>query len=260
MTVLSNTLMLVRSHPQDPAREQEFNDWYNGNHVPDVLNAPNFEAAIRYKVVATLMGHVPAYLALYYVSQDDVQTANRELLQYLKADNPKRMTMPPATGDAEDWEVAGEDGGKRKGGLVSVDTWAWYTKTRESGENRVSPEDAPKALLCVYSAPAEGANIEELNGWYERHMEDVMSSPGFRGAAFYELESLNVGTVSRWCAIYQLDTDDVDKVQAELVKTLSTAPAGPIPANDEGKPMLKVDGYAYLTQAGAPTREHTLLP
>ena len=258
--MLTNTLMLVRTHPQDPAREQEFNDWYNGNHVPDVLNAPNFEAAIRYKVAATLMGRVPSYLALYYVAQDDVGTANRELLEYLKTDDPRRMTMPPATGEAEDWEVAGEEGGKRTGGLVSVDTWAWYTKTRELGENRVSPEDAPKALLCVYSAPAEGASDEDLSDWYERHMDDVMSSPGFSGAAFYELVSLNAGTGSRWCAIYQLDTDDVEKVQAELVKTLATAPAGPIPASDDGKPMLKVDGYAYLTLAGAPTRVHTLLP
>lgn len=258
--MLSNTLMLVRTHPQDPAREQEFNDWYNGNHVPDVLNAPNFEAAIRYKVASTLMGRVPAYLALYYVSQNDVQTANRDLLQYLKKDDPRRMAMPPATGEAEEWEVPGQDGGKRTGGLVSVDTWAWYTKTRESGENQVSPENAPGALLCVYSAPAEDADIEELLDWYDRHMEDVMSSPGFRGSAFYELDTLNVGTASRWCAIYQLDTDDVDKVQAELVKTLATAPAGPIPTKDDGKPALNVDGYAYLTLAGAPTRVHTLLP
>lgn len=258
--MLTNTLMLVRSHPQDPAREQEFNDWYNGNHVPDVLNAPNFEAAIRYKVAATLMGRVPSYLALYYVTQDDVDTANRELLQYLKADEPRRMAMPPATGEAEDWEVAGADGGTRTGGLVSVDTWAWFKKTMDLGENQVSPEDAPKALLCVYSAPAEGADVEALSGWYERHMEDVMSSPGFRGAAFYELVLLNVGTVSQWCAIYQLDTNDVDKVQAELVKTMATAPAGPIPTKDDGKPALNVDGYAYLTLAGAPTRVHTLLP
>ena len=258
--MLTRTLMLVRSHPQDPAREQEFNDWYNGNHVPDVLNAPNFEAAIRYKVAATLMGHVPSYLALYYVTQDDVKTANRELLEYLKTNEPKRMPMPAATGKAEDWEVAGASGGKRTGGLVSVDTWAWYTKTGESGQNQVSPEAAPRALLCVYSAPAEGADIEELSAWYDRHMEDIITSSGFTGGARYELVSINVGTVSQWCAIYQLDTDDVDKVQAELVKTLATAPAGGIPTGDDGKPALKVDGYAYLTLAGAPTKVHTLLP
>ncbi len=258
--MLANTLMLVRTHPQDAAREQEFNDWYNGNHVPDVLNAPNFEAAIRYKVATTLIGHVPAYLALYYVTQDDVETANRELLEYLNTDEPKRMAMPAATGEAEDWEVAGADGGTRTGGLISVDTWAWYTKTGEIGENKVSPEDAPKALLCVYSTPAERSNIEELSAWYDRHMEDILASPGFTGGARYELVSINAGTITQWCAIYQLDTDDVNKVQADLVITMKTAPAGGVPTRDDGKSALDLDGYAYLTLAGAPTKVHTLLP
>jgi hypothetical protein len=258
--MLSNTLMLVRTHPQDPAREQEFNDWYNGNHVPDVLNAPYFEAAIRYKVAKTHVGHVPSYLALYYVTQDDVPTANRELLKYLDADEPRRLPMPEATGEAEDWEIAGEDGGVRTGGLVSVDTWAWYTKTRESGENHVSPQSAPKALLCVYSAPAKGADIEGLSAWYDRHMEDILASPGFLGGARYELVSINAGTITRWCAIYQLDTDDVDGVQAELLKTMASASAGGVPTMDDGKPALDVDGYAYLTLAGAPNKVHTLLP
>jgi len=252
--------MLVRTHPQDPAREQEFNEWYNGNHVPDVLNAPNFEAAIRYKVATAPMGRIPAYLALYYVTEDDVQTANRELLAYLGADEPKRMAMPAPTGEVEDWEVAGEDGGARTGGLVSVDTWAWFRKTRESGENLVSPESAPKALLTVYSAPAVGVDVEELSFWYDRHMEDIMTSPGIRGAARYELVSLNAGTVSRWCAIYQLDTDEFGKVQADLDRTLASAPAGAVPTRADGTPALDIDGYAYLTLAGAPTKVHTLLP
>lgn len=258
--MLSNTLMLVRSHPQDPSREQEFNDWYNGNHVPDVLNAPGFEAAIRYKVVATYVGHVPSYLALYYVSQDDVQTANSDLLQYLKTDDPKRMAMPPATGNAEDWEVAGADGGKRTAGLVSVDTWAWFTKIKEIGKNQVSSGRAPKALLCVYSTPAVGADVEELSTWYDRHMEDIITSPGLVGGARYELVSLNAGDVTQWCAIYQLDTDDIERVQADLAKTMKNAPAGAIPKKADGSSALDLDSYAYFTLAGAPTKVHTLLP
>ena len=258
--MLANTLMLVRTHPEDPAREEEFNRWYNGNHVPDVLNAPNFVAAIRYKLAATHMGTVPAYLALYYLSQDDVEIANRELRAYLDTPEPKRLPMPAATGDAQDWEIAGTGGGKRQGGLVCVDTWAWYTKTGELGNNQVTPETAPKALLTVYSEPAEGADVQALSHWYDQHMKDVLTSPGFKGAARYELASVNVGTATRWCAIYQLDTDDVEQVQTDLLKTLATAPSGAIPKMDNGRSALKIDGYAYLSLAGAPTREFTLLP
>lgn len=258
--MLTNTLMLVRSHPQDPAREDEFNEWYNGNHVPDVLHAPNFEAALRYKVAATHIGQAPPYLALYYVSGDDVERANKELMAYLNAPEPKRMEMPPATGAGEDWEIAGEGGGTRPGGLISVDTWSWFRKTKELGNNDVSSEGAAKALLVVYSAPAEGANAEELSTWYDWHLEDIVSSPGFRGAARYELVSLNAGSVTQWCSIYELDTDDVDKIQEDLGKTLATAPSGAIPTLADGKSALDVDGYVYMKLAGAPTREHTLLP
>jgi hypothetical protein len=258
--MLTNTLMLVRTHPQDPAREQEFNHWYNGNHVPDVLHAPNFIAAIRYKLAACHFGNVPDYLALYYLTQDDVETANRELRNYLDTPEPRRLPMPAATGKTQDWEIAGEGGGKRQGGLVGVDTWAWYRKTKELGHNEVSPETAPKALLTVYSSPAQGADVDALSNWYDWHMDDVMTSPGFKGAARYELVSVNAGTATRWCAIYQLDTDDIEQVQSDLLKTLAKAPSGAIPTRDDGKSALEIDGYAYLVLAGAPTRTFTLLP
>ena len=87
-----------------------------------------------------------------------------------------------------------------------------------------------------------------------------MSSPGFRGAARYELAAVNAGSVSPWCAIYELDTDDVDKVQADLGNTLAKAPSGAIPTLPDGRPALDVGGYAYVKLAGAPTKEHTLLP
>ena len=258
--MLTNTLMLVRTHPQDPAREDEFNEWYNGNHVPDVLNAPNFEAALRYKEAATHIGSVPPYLALYYIAMDDVEQANRELMAYLNAPEPRRMVMPAATGTGEAWEVHGEGGGTRPGGLISVDTWAFYRKTKELGTNNVTPQGAAKALLTVYSGPAEGANAEELSAWYDWHLEDIMTSKGMRGCARYELASINAGTATPWFAIYELDTDDVDQVQADLGGVLATAPSGPIPTLADGRPALDVDGYSYLKLCGAPTKVHTLLP
>ena len=258
--MLTNTLMLVRTHPQDPAREEEFNHWYNGNHVPDVLNAPNFEAALRYKVTATHIGEAPPYLALYYVSEDDPAKANAELMAYLNAPEPRRMEMPPATGEGENWTIHGEGGGTRPGGLVSVDTWSWYRKVNEIGDNNVDPEGCPKAMLVVYSSPAEGANAEELAKWYDWHMDDIMTAPGFVGAARYELDSLNAGEATQWVAIYQLDREDVDKVQEELGGVLAKAPSGAIPTLDDGSPALDVQGYVYVTCVGAPTKQHTLLP
>ena len=258
--MLTNTLMLVRSHSQDPAREDEFNHWYNGNHGPDVLNAPNFEAAVRYKVTATYIGEAPPYLALYYVSEDDVDKASSELMTYLNTPDPRRMEMPPATDKGEDWTIHAEGGGARPGGLVAVDTWGWYRKVNELGENNVSSEGCAKAMLVVYSSPAEGADAEELGKWYDWHMDDIMTAPGFVGAARYELASQIAGEATQWVAVYQLDREDVDKVQQELGGVLAKAPSGAIPTLDDGSPALDVHGYVYVSLAGAPTKEHTLLP
>lgn len=258
--MLTNTLMLVRTHPQDPAREDEFNEWYTGNHVPDVLNAPNFAAALRYKEVATHIGKVPPYLALYYITQDDPKRANAELLAYLNAPEPRRMEMPPATGKGEDWTIHGEGGGTRTGGLIAVDTWAYYRKTRELGQTDVSPTGAAKALLCVYSQPAKGADVAKLSAWYDWHLDDIMTAPGFRSATRYELAAINAGSATPWCAIYELNSADVGKIQEDLGKVLATAPSGRIPTMADGKPALEVDGYAYMKLVSAPTKNHTLLP
>ena len=257
--MLTNTLMLVRTHPQDPEREDEFNEWYTGNHVPDVLHAPNLVAALRYKLAMTHIGEVPPYLALYYIDEDNAEAANAGMMAYLNAPEPKRMEMPPATGNAADWEIAGEQGA-RPGGLISVDTWAYFSKTLEKGTNDVSPENAAKALLVTYTAPAKDADVDELNTWYNAHVDDIMTTPGIRGAVRYELASVNAGSVVQYAAIYELETDDVEQVAQDLGNVLATAPTGGIPTTASGAPALEVDGFAYFKLESAPTREHTLLP
>jgi hypothetical protein len=63
-------------------REQEFNDWYDRRHVPDVLAIPGFVAARRYEKVGPIVRaeHAYRYLATYEVVTDDPDGALRELL------------------------------------------------------------------------------------------------------------------------------------------------------------------------------------
>jgi hypothetical protein len=48
---------LVKSKPSDPAREAEYNAWYDDIDVPDVLEVPGFMRARR-AVAVTLPGSV----------------------------------------------------------------------------------------------------------------------------------------------------------------------------------------------------------
>ena len=71
-------IMVVQSRPSDPAREDEFNDWYSNTHLPEIRAVPGFVAARRYKVHDTAAGGY-SYLAIYEIDADDLTDPVTEL-------------------------------------------------------------------------------------------------------------------------------------------------------------------------------------
>ena len=71
-------IMLVQSRPSDSAREDEYNKWYSGTHIPEVLAVPGITGARRYKLLGG-DGAEPAYLAIYELDADDLTAPLREL-------------------------------------------------------------------------------------------------------------------------------------------------------------------------------------
>jgi len=63
-------------------RDSEFNEWYNNQHIPDVLKIPGFVAAQRFSLAGAQMGGATSpwrYLALYELDTDDLAGALKEL-------------------------------------------------------------------------------------------------------------------------------------------------------------------------------------
>ena len=60
-------VILVSMQP-DPEREEEFNDWYNLEHIPFFNQLPGVITARRFRANA---GH-PKYVALYHVDNTDI--------------------------------------------------------------------------------------------------------------------------------------------------------------------------------------------
>lgn len=60
-------LLLVTMEPA-PAAEEEFNAWYDSEHVPERLSVPGIETARRYVCIEGF----PKYLALYDLASPDV--------------------------------------------------------------------------------------------------------------------------------------------------------------------------------------------
>jgi hypothetical protein len=81
-------LLVVYSAPSAPQRDSEYNDWYTGTHLPDMLSLAGFTSARRYK---NLEADDQPYLAMYEVEADDLKAA-RDLLMPAVMSGQVRMS------------------------------------------------------------------------------------------------------------------------------------------------------------------------
>ncbi len=66
-------LLTVEANCCDPAREDEFNKWYNTVHLPDIMETPGFVRAVRYENTNPGAGQ-GKYIALYEIETDDLSS------------------------------------------------------------------------------------------------------------------------------------------------------------------------------------------
>jgi hypothetical protein len=78
---MPKAVVLVFTECTDPAREEEFNEWYDNTHVPDVLETSGFVSGIRYELVGNPGPGQGKYLAIYDVESDDLPSAMAALQQ-----------------------------------------------------------------------------------------------------------------------------------------------------------------------------------
>ena len=73
-------ILVVFTNPVE-GREDEYNEWYSGRHLDDVLAVEGFRAAQRFKLVESkLSRNCPhGYLAIYEADHDDAERAETAL-------------------------------------------------------------------------------------------------------------------------------------------------------------------------------------
>lgn len=74
---MAKGIMVVQTGPVSAEREDEYNDWYSGTHIPEILAIPGFVGARRYKLTGG--DGTPSYLAIYEIEADDVTAPVKEL-------------------------------------------------------------------------------------------------------------------------------------------------------------------------------------
>ncbi len=64
-----------------PGEERKFHDWYDTQHLPDVLAIPGFVRAERFAGVPNTSGEEPAhrFLAIYEIDTEDIAATMADL-------------------------------------------------------------------------------------------------------------------------------------------------------------------------------------
>ena len=78
---MAKATVLVFTNCADPAREKEFNEWYDNTHVPDVLETPGFVSCTRYEMIGDPGPGQGKFLAVYEVESDDLPSTMAGLQQ-----------------------------------------------------------------------------------------------------------------------------------------------------------------------------------
>jgi hypothetical protein len=80
----------------DPAREAEFDEWYDNVHLVEVCGTPGIVSARRFRASAVqrpgLVGELPKYLTMYEFDTEDVQASMDALQSRVQAGE---VTGPP---------------------------------------------------------------------------------------------------------------------------------------------------------------------
>jgi hypothetical protein len=74
---MTKYLLFAFSDCKDPAKIDEYNDWYDNMHMPDMLNTPGLVKASRWMSADNKENEVRKYLAMYELETDSVDEFNK---------------------------------------------------------------------------------------------------------------------------------------------------------------------------------------
>ncbi len=190
--------------------EEEFNDWYNTEHIPQREVIPGILSARRF--IAVEGG--PRYLAIYDLEHADVMVSPAYL-------NIVGEHETPWTGRI-----------RRKATLLNRSIYQQILPAPGSGLWVTGPysseHDPLGRALLLEAADISPEREADFNSWYDQvHVHRELANPGFRATRrFQALEGQ-----PRYLALYELDSVDALSTQAYR------RPAGPGQAATTGRAL-----------------------
>ena len=85
-------IIQVESNCSDPEREDEYRNWYDNIHIPDVLETVGFVTASRYEIFEPAEGR-GKFIAIYEIETDDYDAFTASHWKNMKEkESQNRMT------------------------------------------------------------------------------------------------------------------------------------------------------------------------
>jgi hypothetical protein len=206
--------VLVFSRPVE-GRQRQFNEWYDHQHIHDMLQVPGFLTAERFHVVKadTPTSSLPPYLAVYRIRTGDLAATNAEVKARAASG---QIARGPAFDYASSVTVIVEPLGRE----VLAESVAGATAAP-----KVQGKTTLKTFyLLVFSDPAENRE-EEYNHWYDsQHIPDVLRVPGFvSGRRFRVVDNETPGTtIPSYMVRFKFRSYDLDTTTGEILRRLQS--------------------------------------
>lgn len=192
----------------DPAREDEYNDWYDNIHVPDILATPGFIRARRY-VHKELRDGRGKYMALYEIETSDIEKTMK--LRVEKRTEEQRQ---------------GRAGTDRPNLSFSLWRDVLFRQCFEATAPQNSTSPTGKWLNFV-EQNCDPLREAEYHDWYNNiHIPDILQTQSFVSARRYEIREFRDGR-GKYLAIYEIETDDIEQtMKVRLAKRAEEVKAG----------------------------------
>jgi hypothetical protein len=196
--------------------EDEYNEWYNEQHAPDVVAIPGFVTAQRfvkndlplYRMVDL---QVPKYLVIYKIVTDNVEAVFAEVSRRLQT---KETVMSP-TFDSKT--------------SVSYVYKPFRPEIKGVGSEPEGAKPGPKQTYyqVVFTAMVDGKE-DEFNAFYDNHhAPELAAIPGFVSAQRMILARPSTASIpaSKYLALFKVETSDLAAVKQAATRPGTSSPA-----------------------------------
>jgi hypothetical protein len=200
---LAPAVHIVFSRPPQGVSEEQYDGWHE-THVARALGMPELAAVARYALVPALDEPAePDRFTRAAVYEIDVSTPEASAAVVARLSSGRT--------DLPDWFAE-----------VHVSSWLGRPLGQRIGRLATGPSGGHPSLQFVFSDAGDAdhpVSDESFDGWYERHLDEILSIPGFSSAQRYRLEEVTGpadGTIpGRRLCIYTT-TKPPDELRAEM--------------------------------------------